>query len=133
VNDYLSAALPGGGSPRGSPPVVTRWIVWSWLDSTPDVSCTNSTQDYMDVDDQATDLAVGVWNPLPRRLLWAGEVGEAPGRNSRSASFCQLQGRPVGGRGLLQATQLAEQVGLDPRQVVIARQPPVALQLLDLG
>jgi hypothetical protein len=32
-----------------------------YLDSTPDLSCTNSTQDHpLDVDHQPTDLAVGV-------------------------------------------------------------------------
>jgi hypothetical protein len=38
-----------------------------WLDSTPDLSCTDSTQaDWVDVEHQATDLAVGGSNPSRR-------------------------------------------------------------------
>jgi hypothetical protein len=52
------------GSPRGSPPCVTRWIVWCWLDSTSDLSSADSTQAYcVDVEHQPTDLAVRGSNP----------------------------------------------------------------------
>jgi hypothetical protein len=30
------------GSPRGGPPAVTRWILWYWLDSAADLSCTTA-------------------------------------------------------------------------------------------
>ena len=56
-----------GGSPRGSPPGVTRWIIWCWLDSTPDLSCANGTRDHcVDVEHQPTDLAVAGSNPSRR-------------------------------------------------------------------
>jgi hypothetical protein len=52
------------GSPRGSPPAVTRWILWYALDSAADLSSTNSTQEYLvDLEHQPTDLAVGVRIP----------------------------------------------------------------------
>jgi hypothetical protein len=45
-----------------------------WLDSTPDVSCTNSTQVYcVDVEHQPTDLAVGGSNPSRRATNTAGQ------------------------------------------------------------
>src|SRR5215211_4460613 len=67
------------------------------LDSAPDLSCTNSTQDYcVDVDHQPTDLAVGGSNPSRRapsppshahtalagsldagRAIWSGGAGSA--------------------------------------------------------
>src|SRR4029450_4363272 len=46
------------GSPSGSPPAITRWILWYWLDSAADPSSTNSTQAYwVDGEHQPTDLA----------------------------------------------------------------------------
>jgi hypothetical protein len=57
----VCAGLAGGlGCHRG-------WIVWFWLDSTLDLSSTDSTQEYvMDAEHQPTDLAVGS-NPLRPR------------------------------------------------------------------
>ena len=54
-------AAQGRGSPHGSPPGVTRWNIWRWLDSTPDLSSANSSQVHaVDAEDQPTDLAGGV-------------------------------------------------------------------------
>src|SRR5215207_1201020 len=50
----------------------------TWLDSAPDLSCTNSTQAYcVDVEHQPTDLAVGVFRSADRTSLEA--VLKAPG------------------------------------------------------
>jgi len=62
VGQRLEPGMRAGchGSPRGSPPAITRWISWYSLDYAADLSSANSTQEYLlDIEHQPTDLAVG--------------------------------------------------------------------------
>jgi hypothetical protein len=74
-----------GGSLCGSPPAITRWTGWCWLDAAPDLSCADSTQDYCV--DVGTSLRI--WR-LGVRIL-AGDASRpsrrrGPGRGAAPAS-----------------------------------------------
>ena len=75
VGQRLEPGMRAGchGSPRGSPPAVTRWISWYSLDSAADVSSTDSTQDYcLDVGHQPTDLVLMELVERYDLKLWIG-------------------------------------------------------------
>jgi glutaconate CoA-transferase, subunit A len=74
---------------RGSPPGVTRWIVWCWLDSTGDLSSTNSTQAHcVDGEHQPTELVVSAGRV--RGVSGGGReaLGARPGLAPTAGSGC---------------------------------------------
>src|SRR4030095_9995191 len=66
-----------------------------WLDSTPDLSCTNSTQaNCVDVEHQPTDLAVGGSNPSRRAIRFPPVSWRGSGPGWHGLAFSVLPHAP---------------------------------------